>query len=336
MGIRAFLSRVSSSFSTPPAPRAGIKFSMRVGTARWAGVVAVVAGVVAVVAGSSLGGSAVAAAPQAPGNRVVSLASPVGPRTAVVHRPTNLTRNAPLVVVMHGAGGSADQVRSTFGWDGLADRDGFEVAYPNGFNKYWNAGYCCGVPHARDVDDVGFLHQLVELLVTQDGVDPRRVYAVGMSNGAMMAYAWACARPQDLAGIGPVAGALVAPCRPTPAITVVAVHGTADRSVPLAGGVGPRSVSHYPYPSVMQSLAPFVAADHCVGAPRRSDQPPLRLSTWTCGGERSVTLAVISGLGHEWPGARASGPTSVLSHQPAPPLDATTFLWTHLRGSSLS
>jgi len=302
------------------------------GAARWAGAVAILA---MVVAGCATGLTAVADAPTAPVNRTVTLASAVGPRTAIVHRPTGLARNSPLVVVMHGAGGTGEQVRSTFGWDALADREGFEVAYPNGFGRYWNAGFCCGAPHARHVDDLGFLHGLVAQLVAEDGVDARRVYAVGMSNGAMMAYAWACARPEDLAGIGPVAGALVAPCQPAPAITVVAVHGTADRSVPISGGVGPKSVSHYDYPSVAVSLAPFVAADKCAPMPKRTDRPSVQLSTWTCSGDRNVTLAVVSGLGHEWPGARPASPVKRVMRPPAP-LDATTFLWSHLRTSVLS
>jgi len=305
---------------------------MRMGAARWAGAVAILA---MVVAGCASGLTAVADAPTAPVNRTVTLASAVGPRTAIVHRPTGLARNSPLVVVLHGAGGTGEQVRSTFGWDALADREGFEVAYPNGFARYWNAGFCCGAPHSRHVDDLGFLHGLVTQLVAQDGVDARRVYAVGMSNGAMMTYAWACARPEDLAGIGPVAGALVAPCQPAPAITVVAVHGTADRSVPINGGVGPKSVSHFNYPPLAVSLAPFVAADGCAPMPKRTDRPSVQLSTWTCSGDRNVTLAVVSGLGHEWPGARPASPVKRVMRPPAP-LDATTFLWSHLRTSALS
>lgn len=305
---------------------------MRMAAVRWATLVAVLA---MVVAGCASAPAAAAPAPSAPVNRTVTLASSAGPRNAIVHRPNGLPDNSPLVVVIHGAYGSAEQMRSSLGWDALADKDGFEVAYPNGFGKFWNAGYCCGIAHSRNVDDVGFLHGLVEHLVVQDGVDPHRVYAVGMSNGAMMTYAWACARPEDLAGIGPVAGALVAPCQPAPAITVVAVHGTADRNVPINGGVGPRSVSHYPYPALAVSLAPFVAADGCAPMPKQVDRPPVRVSTWTCSGERNLTLAVVAGLGHDWPGSRPPSAIKRVLRQ-TPPLDATTFLWSHLRTSALS
>ena len=79
------------------------------------------------------------------------------------------------------------------------------IAYPDGLDRTWNAGACCGPARDRGVDDVGFLDALVAALRRDDGVGD--VYAVGFSNGAMMSYAWACARPGALAGIGPVAGA---------------------------------------------------------------------------------------------------------------------------------
>src|SRR5262249_62050897 len=118
------------------------------------------------------------------------------------------------------------------GGDASGARSGSEVAHPDGYGKTWNAGNGCGPAQSQGVDDVGFLHRLVEQLGAEDGVDQHRVYAVGMSNGAMMTYARACARPDDLAGIGPGPGALVTPRKPPPTLQVGAIHGTADRDVP--------------------------------------------------------------------------------------------------------
>jgi polyhydroxybutyrate depolymerase len=268
--------------------------------------------------------------------RTVSVADATGgTRDAIVHRPDGLGRGTPLVVVLHGAFGSAEATRAATGWDALADREGFLVAYPSGSGRTWNAGLCCGPAHARNVDDVDFLHRLVERLVEAEGVDRHRVYAVGMSNGAMMAYAWACQRPDDLAGIGPVAGALVSECAPSSPVNVVALHGTADRNVPIAGGIGPRSVTRYDYPSLANTLSPFLAADKCTPAPRRNDRGPLHISTFNCVGGAGVTVAVVDGLGHEWPGAKHADPVrKLLQDKVAPPLDATAFLWSHLRGST--
>ncbi|HEY1972707.1 MAG TPA: PHB depolymerase family esterase [Pseudonocardia sp.] len=269
-----------------------------------------------------------------PVNRVVTLSMPSGHRFAIVHHPVDTPEEAPLVVVLHGAYGSAQQARSSYGWDALADRNGFVVAYPNGAGPFWNAGDCCGTAHTMAVDDVEFLHELEDQLQQRDDIDPRRVYAVGMSNGAMMAYAWACGRPDDLAGIGPVAGALVAPCTPAPSVTVVAIHGTNDRNVPIDGGPGPQSVTHFRYPTLAASLAAFVAADGCDPTPVIAHRPSVQVSTWSCTGDRNVTLALVQGLGHEWPGARPLSRQRLVRQAPAA-LDATSFLWTNLRTSVL-
>jgi polyhydroxybutyrate depolymerase len=242
-----------------------------------------------------------------------------GDRTAVVHRPGTAGPGAPLVVVLHGAGGSGADVRANLGWDGLADRAGFVVAYPDGLDRTWNAGGCCGPARDRRVDDVGFLDALAAAVRRDAGTGP--VHAVGFSNGAMLAYAWACARPGALAGIGPVAGARVVDC-PAPApLTVVAVHGTADERVPIAGGRGPSGAD---FPSLDASLAPFRAAAGCAAA-TAVPAPPARVDDRTCAGGQRVVSAVVDGLPHTWPGA---GPAAGTSDAP---LDATGFLWAHLQ-----
>jgi poly(3-hydroxybutyrate) depolymerase len=58
----------------------------------------------------------------------------------------------------------------------------------------------------------------------------------------------------------------------------------------------------------------------------------VQISTWTCASDRTVIVAVVNGLGHEWPGARPADALKRLMRQPVA-LDATTFLWSHLRTS---
>jgi polyhydroxybutyrate depolymerase len=260
-------------------------------------------------------------------NRLTIVMTAEGRRTALVHRPPHHGPTAALVVVLHGANSSGERTEASLGWDQLADRDSFVVAYPNGIGHFWNAGNCCGPAHRLHVDDVQFLHDLRTQLVSGDHVDSHRVYAVGFSNGAMMAYAWACGRPDDLAGIGIVAGALVTRCDPAPALPVVTIHGTADRNVPIHGGIGPRSISHYRYPSLEESLAPFRAANHCATTPKTTDRPPVTETTWVCASGHTVTMIVASGLGHSWPGSRSS--TRFTTSTPVA-VHASTILWTIL------
>ena len=278
---------------------------------------AVTSVLVATLLGISGCASAVVAPPAGP--RTATLRTADGDRTAIVHRGSSAAARAPLVVVLHGAGGAGIDMGTNLGWDALADREGLVVAYPDGLDRTWNAGACCGPARDRNVDDVGFLDALVALLRRDDGVGD--VYAVGFSNGAMMSYAWACARPGALAGIGPVAGALTVDC-PAPApLTVVAVHGNRDDRVPIEGGRGPSGVL---FPSLDASLTPFRTAAGCPAA-APTVEGPARVDARACAGH-AVVSDVVDGLTHVWPGAgRQAGRTDG-------PLDATGFLWAHLRG----
>ncbi len=283
--------------TTAPSPL-GHRYRVARGVARGL----LLAGVLATVACASTPGT----------TRTLTVPGATGDRTATVYRASDAGAGAPLVVVLHGAGGTAAEVRRDLGWDGLADREGLVVAYPDGLDRTWNAGGCCGGARERGVDDVGFLDALVAAVRRDDGTGP--VYAVGFSNGAMMSYAWACARPRALAGIGPVGGARVVDC-PAPApLSVVAVHGRLDAVVPLDGGRGP---SETRFPSFDGSLAPFRAAAGCPPAAAGVDDR-------TCG---RVVGAVVDDVPHVWPGA---GPAAGTSDEPA---DATGFLWARLAGS---
>lgn len=237
-----------------------------------------------------------------------------GPRTTLVHRPPGVGPGAPLVVVLHGLGGSGAATRASLGWVALAEREGFVVAHPDGVQRSWNAGRCCGAARERGVDDVAYLDALVAQIGAEHGTDPRRVHAVGFSNGAMMGYAWACARPGRLAGIGAVGGALVADCPAPGPVTVVAVHGDADRSVPLGGGSGPQSATGHAYPTLDESLAPFVGAGGC-GEPAAGDGAQVVVADRSCAAGHHVVRAVLPGGRHEWP------------REP----DVTALLWRHLQ-----
>ncbi len=272
-------------------------------------------------------------------HRTVTISTKDGTRTAIVVHPTTATTKPALVVMLHGGLGSATQAEKAYGWDDEAARDGFVVAYPNGLHATWNVGNCCGQAQRNNVDDVGFLHALVAQLEKADGVDPKRVYAVGMSNGAMMTYTWACRDPGELAGIGPVAGTLGTACPEPHPITVVAIHGTADEHVPINGGVGPEGRTGVSYKSLTASIAPFLAADGCADSPTVSKAPPLTTSVWTCAGGQSVITRVVDGAGHQWPGK--TPPSTAIADllgadPPSTAFDATDFLWQHLRRAVLS
>ncbi len=252
-------------------------------------------------------------------------------RQYIVHRPTSLTgaTAVPLVVMLHGGFGSADQAQRAYGWDAAADRHGFVVVYPNGIGRTWNAGTCCG-PAMRDgVDDVGFIDALVTELIRAQGIDPTRVYAAGMSNGAMMSYRLACELPGRFAAIGPVAGSMTVHCARAAPTSVCHIHGLADDRVPFSGGVGPRGFAKDARPSIPSVMDIWRAVDGCT-TPTMNHNGFVHTQSADGPNGVNVTLITIDGAGHQWPGGRAAPPRAARALGIDPPstaIDATSTLW---------
>jgi polyhydroxybutyrate depolymerase len=215
-----------------------------------------------------------------------------------LHRPA--APPAALVVMLHGGFGSARQAEAQYGWNELADRQGFAVVYPDGLDRAWNVGGgCCGRSAATGVDDVAFIRAVVAAVRPELAVDPGRVYATGMSNGGMLAYRLAC--DTDLfAAVGPVAATLLGPC-PSPApVSVIHVHGSADRRVRYDGAPG-EGVGRIDGVAVPDLIATWRGVDRCDPPTAVTDGANNR-SEATCPDGRGVTLVTVAGAGHEWPG----------------------------------
>ncbi len=144
----------------------------------------------------------------------------------------------PAVVVLHDATGTPDSIAETTQFNREATASGFIVVYPEAVarNNTWNAGFCCGPAPVQQVDDLGFLSRVLDDLREDRLVDPQRVYVVGVSNGAVMAYRLGCEQADRVAGVGSVAGVMLLDgCSPKRPIPVIAIHGTADPLVPYEG-----------------------------------------------------------------------------------------------------
>lgn len=256
-------------------------------------------------------------------------------RTYRLHVPDGIGDGpAPLVVALHGGGGSADQFAGENGLEELADEEQFVVVHPDGSEggrlglQTWNAGDCCGPAADGDVDDVGFVRALVEELGAELPIDPDRVYALGHSNGAMLSYRLACEAADVFAAIGSQAGALgVDTCAPAQPVAFLHVHGTADTNVPLEGGIG-SGVAGVSFRSTIGSIETLVAAQGCDDEPVDAiddANPDLSTSTWSCPGGAEVQLALVDSGAHGWFGGpradRRDGPAGV---------DSTALIWTFL------
>ncbi|GIH25033.1 hypothetical protein Aph01nite_33430 [Acrocarpospora phusangensis] len=248
-------------------------------------------------------------------------------RTFHVYRPSELPAEAPLVVMLHGAFGSGAQAERDYGWNPMADTGRFVVAYPDGLSRAWNVGAgCCGKPGAQDIDDVAFVTAVVTVIRRDLPVDPSRVYATGMSNGAMLSYRLAC--DTDLfAAIAPVAGTLLGQCPQPGRSSLIHIHGLTDRRVRYDGspGIGQVAVDGPPVPDL---ITRWRTAGGCGAAAVRTEGPST-ISTATCANGRAVDLVTVSGAGHQWPGGRDSALREALGlDEPSNAFAATTTIWT--------
>jgi poly(3-hydroxybutyrate) depolymerase len=152
-----------------------------------------------------------------PGDYSLSLVHAGQTRLYRVHVPASYSaaKPAPLVFSLHGGSGNMDYQAndSYYGQISKSDQTGFVAVFPNGFSKLksgklatWNAGNCCAGARDEDSDDVGFIRDIIKSLSAQLNVDPRRIFANGISNGGMMAYRLACEMPDVFRAIASVAG----------------------------------------------------------------------------------------------------------------------------------
>lgn len=228
-------------------------------------------------------------------------------RCFVLKLPTGYRSSTPLplVISMHGLGGTGEEHRVTTGFDQVADEQNFIVAFPDGVNNRWASGDS----ESENVDDVGFISALIDVLAANLSVDLRRVYTTGFSNGGFMSYRLACELENRIAAIGSVAGLIdnevfesCAPSRPVP---VIHIHGTRDRIVPYTGALNF-------FPGVNELLIFWGQQNGCVPPVNREDLPDrvtadnstvTRLWVETCRDNTAVELLRINNGGHTWPGS---------------------------------
>ena len=249
-----------------------------------------------------------------------------------------------LVFVLHGGGGTGiGMVRMTGGgFHGLAESRGAIIVYPDGVDRIWNDGrrFVPSRAHSEDVDDVGFISQVIDGIAEELPVDLDRVYATGISNGGMMSFRLGCGLSQRLAAIAPVVAnmpdGLMSECAPARPVSVLVTNGTEDPLIPFEGGhvVSPQR-SRGLVESADESLAFWARHNGCgVQAevtllPDRApgDRTRVERAVWpNCSAGVSVTLNKIVGGGHTWPGSRPGNP-GVIVGRVSQELDGVQEIW---------
>lgn len=249
----------------------------------------------------------------------------------------------PLVIVLHGGFGSGQQIEMGSGMNPIADREGFVVAYPDGFVattpigavSSWNGGECCGPAQTQGVDDVGFLTAVVDRLEADACIDTDRVYFTGMSNGGIMSYRMACERAERIAAFAPVAGTNSFPaCAPARPVALFHVHGTADANVPYEGGTGCGAGMVQTAP-IVDVVASWATTNGCTGASSVVFQEGdgTCVSSGTCAAD--TVLCSIANGNHSWPGGGGINPGGCGQGIVSTTFHASEAIWTFFAGQRL-
>lgn len=232
-------------------------------------------------------------------------------RTYYTYRPANAPAQAPLVVAFHGGG--QDAMRFAQGVDlfGMADHYGFMLAMPEGEQRSWNAQAIVpqGYAMTKGIDDVGFVHAMLQQLAATGQIDGRHIYAMGVSEGGMMAYDAACNLPGQFDAIGVVAGTLASgTCAAPQGVSLLHIHGSNDERVPFNGGQGAFTSKNANWFSAYQGIMTFAQGAQC-----SANWTTSRLTSDTtcyttgCPGSDQVEYCVVQGGGHTWPGVATTG-----------------------------
>ncbi len=219
-------------------------------------------------------------------------------RTYLVYVPSSIEPGVavPLVLDFHGNGGTSEQQRASSGWGTKADEVGCIVAYPDGVGNAWNVGVCCGEALAGNVDDVGFARAIIQAVSEQACIDPKRVYATGMSNGAGMVHRLACEAADVIAAIAAASSDLVTdPCTPARPISELSVRGLDDTLVAYEGG-NTGSTGWYS-PGAQGTLELWKEINECTGTVEPTLQYCETYSSCSAGTE--VTLCSLPNTGHD-------------------------------------
>lgn len=253
-----------------------------------------------------------------------------------VHVPAQVAQGQamPLVISLHGGGGNM-RYQSTDAYYHLisaSNQAGFIAVFPNGYSRFasgklatWNAGICCGKALEAQIDDVGFIKKMMIELNTKANIDPKRIYANGMSNGGMMAYRLACELSETFAAIAAVAGTDgTQPCQPSHPVSVLHIHAKNDDHVQFNGGYGSQAKVQVNFASVPSTINKWVKLNACNTTPQRVlavNGAYCELYS-DCQRNTQVKLCVNETGGHAWPGG-----SKVRGNTEASSLNANALIW---------
>jgi polyhydroxybutyrate depolymerase len=253
-------------------------------------------------------------------------------RTYMTELPTgyNSSINYPLVLAFHGGGSPGYQTlqyQSRLSLKG--DTAGFIVVYPEGVkvagSRTWNGGNCCSPATTLNIDDVGFVDDLLDSLFITWSIDQSRVYATGFSNGAILCYRLANQLPNRFAAIAPVEGDLMYyPWTPSKSTPIISFHSYLDMNIPYFGGstVGPSGSYYPPQDSMFTVIGTNYSCTHLKDTLYHNTNEYDHFMYSSCSDNSLIEQYVSYDGEHSWPGG-----LSISSKPVSTQFSATYLMW---------
>lgn len=239
--------------------------------------------------------------------------------------------STPLVINIHGFAQWPANQMEVGQWNQVADEHGFIVVYPSGtgFPLRWRV-------RDEPEKEVVFFSDLINHLEQEYNIDPARIYANGLSNGAGMSWLLACKLSDKIAAIGGVAGAYYFQCdepeaqRPVPAIFF---HGKADRIAPYEGVANERY--DVPFPSIPAFVESYAGRNGCSLTPATLMETAniTGIEYSDCNQGANVVFYTIADGGHNWPGGTPL--PEWITGKTSQEIDATALMWDFFQEYSL-
>lgn len=271
-------------------------------------------------------------------------------REYIVHVPKKFEGRAllPLVLVFHGGGGTASQIRNETKFNKLSDKEGFVVVYPNSVDKNWSDGRI-GDKLPMDRDDVKFISNLIDTISAIYKIDTRYVFSTGISNGGFFSIYLAYKLSGKILAVAPVAANIADNLKDDfktefP-VSIMLINGTKDPLVKYDGGyVGFKNDEGGRGKSIATdwTMKIWTKNNDCQQSSKTTqiadkdgdDGCTAEMTTYyKCKDNTEVVLVKIDGGGHTWPGGKQYLP-KILVGNVCRDFSATELIWEFFKARS--
>jgi polyhydroxybutyrate depolymerase len=279
-------------------------------------------------------------------------------RHYIVHVPPQYDKKTPVpvVVMLHGGGGTGKAAAFETGWGEKADKEGFLAVFPDAMPPYpdkavnfrrnpqlWNDGSDRFYEGHNVVDDIAFINAMLDDIERNFTVDAGRVFLSGFSNGGSMCFRAGEALCGRVAAIAPTSSACwsLKPELKRP-IPMCYITGTEDPLNLIDGGMPKLKNGSFdpvrakPKPPVRESINRWIRATGSDPSPiSKTDENGVHIETYGQeGGKEIIVFVTIDDMGHTWAGGRSLLPEAIVGKR-SDKMKAADFIWTFFQKNPL-